>query len=467
MPCAIPRRTVTRRNRVGASVCAAAVAAALLTGLTGCSAQTENKDTITVAYEQVPSQNVRVMDDYLAEMAKKFEKANPGKHIRLLPVTAAENDYYTKIEQMMRSPKTAPDLVYEDTFLINSDIKAGYLRPLDKYLASWPAWSQFVPAAKAAARAQDGRTYGVPDGTDTRALWYNKDIFKKAGLPADWHPRTWNDILTAARAIKAKVPGVTPLNVYTGKAPGEAAVMQGFEMLAYGASPNPIYDPATRKWVEQSKGMTDALDFVHKVYADKLGPAVSDALDPNVPTIAATEWIPSGKLGIDLDGTWLGNNWIKTSAKPWPAWTKVMATTAMPTENGQAPGAVSMSGGWAWSIPSKAQHPALAWDFVKTLQTEQGAADYDMRSANITVRKDVAADHAYLTSMPGVAFNTSLVKYTHYRPTLPVYPQVSTAIGAAMEAVTTGQSDTAGAIRAYDQDLKTIAPGAVEAKAAP
>lgn len=453
-------------TRITAALSVAALAATALSALTGCGAQTEAKNTITVAYEQIPSQNVRVMDDYLALVKKQFEKANPGKQVELLPVTAAENDYYTKIEQMMRSPKTAPDLVYEDTFLINSDIKAGYLRPLDKDLSGWPAWGQFQPAAKAAARAQDGRTYGVPDGTDTRALWYNKDIFKKAGLPVNWHPRTWNDILTAARAVKAKVPGVTPLNVYTGKAPGEAAVMQGFEMLAYGASADPIYDPATKKWVERGKGMTDALDFVHTVYSEKLGPDISDALDPNVPTVVATEWIPSGKLAIDLDGTWLGNNWIKTAAKPWPAWDKVMGTTPMPTENGQAPGAVSMSGGWAWSIPAKAQHPSLAWDFIKTLQTEPNAAAYDVRSANITVREDVAADHTYLTSMPGVAFNTSLVKYTHYRPTLPVYPQVSTGIGAAMEAVTTGQSSTAGAIAAYDQDLRSIAPGAVEGRAA-
>jgi multiple sugar transport system substrate-binding protein len=453
-------------TRSTAVVCAALLAATALAGLSGCAATSESKDTITVAYEQQPSQNVRVMDDYLALMKKQFEKANPGKHVTLLPVTAAENDYYTKIEQMMRSPKTAPDLVYEDTFLINSDIKAGYLRPIDSYVSSWPAWRQFQPAAKAAARAQDGKTYGVPDGTDTRALWYNKDLFKKAGLPTDWHPRTWNDILSAARAIKAKEPGVTPLNVYTGKAPGEAAVMQGFEMLAYGASPNPIYDPASRKWVEQSKGITDALDFVHTVYADHLGPNVSDALDPNAPTIAATEWIPQGKLAIDLDGTWLANNWIKTAAKPWPQWSSVMGTTAMPTEDGQAPGYVSMSGGWTWSIPAKAQHPALAWDFIKSMQTEKNAETYDVRSANITVRKDVAADPAYLTSMPGVAYNTSLVKYTHYRPTLPVYPQVSTAIGAAMEAVTTGQASTAAAIRTYDGTLRSIAPGAVEERAA-
>jgi multiple sugar transport system substrate-binding protein len=452
-------------KRITTVLCVTVAAATTLTALSGCSASSEDKNTITVAYERIPNNNVRTMDDYLALVKGQFEKANPGKHIKLLPITAAENDYYTKIEQMMRSPKTAPDLVYEDTFLINSDIKAGYLRPIDDYLADWPSWNQFLPTAKSAARGQDGRTYGVPDGTDTRALWFNKDIFKKAGLPANWQPKTWNDILSAARTIKAKVPGVIPMNVYTGKAPGEASVMQGFEMLAYGAGADPLYDPSTKKWVENSKGFTDALNFVKTVYQDKLGPNISDALDPNAPTVAATEWIPSGKLAIDLDGTWLGNNWIKTSVKPWPQWSTVMGTTAMPTENGQAPGAVSMSGGWTWSVPAKAQHASLAWDFVKTMQSEKNAVEYDRRSANLAVRKDVAADPAYLGSMPGVAYNTSLEKFTHYRPTLPVYPQVSTAIGEAMEAVCTGQATTAAAEKNYDQELSSIASGAVEDRA--
>ncbi len=453
------------RTRNVAALCAAALAVTALATLSGCSGSSEDKNTVTVAYERIPNNNVRTMDNYLALVKRQFEKANPGKHIDLVPITAAENDYYTKIEQMMRSPKTAPDLVYEDTFLINSDIKAGYLRPIDDYLANWQTWDQFLPTAKAAAKGQDGKTYGVPDGTDTRALWFNKDLFKKAGLPTDWHPKTWNDILSAARTIKAKEPGVIPMNVYTGKAPGEASVMQGFEMLAYGAGDNPLYDPSTGKWVQNSKGFAHALDFVRTVYRDKLGPDISDALDPNAPTVAATEWIPSGKLAIDLDGTWLGNNWIKTAVKPWPQWTSVMGTVAMPTENGQAPGAVSMSGGWTWSVPAKAQHPALAWDFVKAMQTEPNSAEYDLRSANIAVRKDTAADHRYLTSMPGVAYNTSLVKYTHYRPTLPVYPQVSTAIGEAMEAVCTGQATTAAAMKNYDQELSSITSGAVEDKA--
>ena len=195
--------------------------------LTACGGGSgSDPDTIKVSFKQSTDNSIKVMDTYLADIKEQFEKANPGKKVEFVPIKAPDSEYYTKLQQMLRSPKTAPDLVYEDTFLINSDITSGYLKPLDPYLAKWKDWGQFIDAAKSAAKGEDGKTYGVPDGTDTRGLWFSKDIFKKAGLPADWQPKTWDEVLDAARTIKKKVPDAIPLNVYTGKPVGEAATMQ-------------------------------------------------------------------------------------------------------------------------------------------------------------------------------------------------------------------------------------------------
>ena len=435
------------------------LAALLTTGaLTACGGgPAHDADTVTIAYNRSTDNKIRFKDAFLADVKKQFERAHPGKKAELVPIQAAENDYAAKVQQMMRSPKTAPDLVYEDTFRVSADIGAGYLRPLDDYLSQWDQWGQFAETAKAAAKAEDGRTYGVPDGTDTRGLWFNRQIFAKAGLPADWQPRSWAEILDAARAVRAKVPGVIPLNVYTGKAAGEAAAMQGLEMLLYGTGPNPLYDPAAKKWVTGSRGFKDALDFVRTVYEEKLGPDPSDALDPNVGTRLAADWMPNGKLAIALDGSWLGQNWIAEGPKEWPAWSATLGQAAMPTQYGQAPGKVSLSGGWTWAIPAKAANPALAFDFVKTLQTKDNAVKWDVVDAQIAVRRDVAADPAYLRSMPGIAFFTALVPFTHYRPALAAYPQVSSAIGEAMEAVTTGRS-AASAAKTYDDQVGSVTP---------
>ncbi|MFD6314943.1 extracellular solute-binding protein [Streptomyces nigra] len=441
---------------------AVALAATTLTACGGGSGS--DPDTLKVSFKQSTDNSVKVMDTYLADIKKQFEKANPGKKVEFVPIKAPDSEYYTKLQQMLRSPKTAPDLVYEDTFLINSDITSGYLKPLDPYLAKWPDWDQFIDTAKAAAKGEDGRTYGVPDGTDTRGLWFDKGIFAKAGLPADWQPKTWDDVLDAARAIKKKVPGVTPLNVYTGKPAGEAATMQGFEMLLYGTndgSSDPLYDKASKKWIAGSKGFKDALAFVETVYQEKLGPDVSDALDPNFGTRVRGELLPEGKLGIDLDGSWLPQDWLEGSGHEWPEWSRKLGLAAMPTQHGQAPGKVSMSGGWTWAIPAKAGNPDLAFEFVKTMQTKANAKKWYIANSGIAVRKDVAADPAYVDAQPGIKFFTDLVASTHYRPAYPAYPKVSTAIQEAMEGVTTGDASVEEAAKAYDEELESATDGQV------
>ncbi|WP_405648652.1 extracellular solute-binding protein [Streptomyces sp. NBC_00019] len=440
-------------------------AALTATALTACSSGSgSDPDTLKVSFKQSTDNSIKVMDEYLAGVKKQFEKANPGKKVELVPIKAPDSEYYTKVQQMLRSPKTAPDLVYEDTFLINSDITSGYLKPLDAYLAKWPDWNRFIDTAKTAAKAEDGKTYGVPDGTDTRGLWFDKGIFAKAGLPAEWQPKTWGDVLEAARTIKEKVPDVTPLNVYTGKPAGEAATMQGFEMLLYGTADgtaDPLYDTATKKWIAGGQGFKDALSFVETVYKEKLGPDVETALDPNIQTIIRGDLLPKGKLGIDLDGSWLPQDWLEGSGHEWPEWSQKLGLAYMPTQNGQAPGKVSMSGGWTWAIPSKVANPDLAFDFIKTMQTKANAQKWYVANSGIAVRKDVAEDPAYADAQPGIKFFTDLVASTHYRPAYPAYPKVSTAIQEAMEGVTTGDMSVAEAAKAYDEELKTAADGKV------
>ncbi|MEV6754064.1 extracellular solute-binding protein [Streptomyces sp. NPDC051214] len=437
----------------------ALVAAGTLTACGGDSG--DDPDTVKVSFKQSTDNQVKVMDTFLADIKKQFEKENPGKKVKLVPIKAPDSEYYTKLQQMMRSPKTAPDLVYEDTFLINSDITSGYLKPLDTYLNKWKDWDQFIDTSKSAAKAADGKTYGVPDGTDTRGLWFSKSIFKKAGLPADWQPKSWDEILQAARTIKKKVPGVTPMNVYTGKPAGEAATMQGMEMLLYGTGEDPMYDPKAKKWVTGSQGFKDSLEFVETVYKEKLGPDVSDALDPNFATRVRGELLPEDKLGINLDGSWLPQDWGKGAGHEWPEWSQKLGLAHMPTQNGEAPGKVSMSGGWTWAIPAKAGNPDLAFKFIEQMQTKANAQKWYVANSGIAVRKDVAADPAYLKAQPGLKFFTDLVETTHYRPAYPAYPKVSTAVQEAMEKVTTGDGSVADAASGYDDEVKAATDGEV------
>ncbi|WP_445182984.1 extracellular solute-binding protein [Pseudonocardia sp. Cha107L01] len=453
-----PTRRRTRGNRMVLAALVAGLVAVAVAACGGGSNSGPDTSKITVTYKQIGGEPV--YQEFLGAAKTEFEKANPGITVNLQPITAADSDYLTRLQLQMRSPRTSPDLVYEDTFQINSDIEAGYLRPLDDQLNAWPDWQQFSETAKGAAKALDGKTYGVPDGTDTRGLWFNKEIFAKAGLPTDWQPKTWDDVLSAARTIKAKVPGVIPFNIFSGKGVGEAASIQGFEMLLYGTA-DTLYDLPSRKWVLGSKGFTDSLQFVNRVYTEQLGPTAAQSLDPNFQYKVAQQLLPKGQLAIDLDGSWVSHNWLPGNASPWPRWDSVLGTAAMPTQTGQAPGRVSMSGGWTWAIPKNAANPDKAWEFVKLISDREHHVKFDIVNTQIPVRTDVAKDPRYLAANPTNGFFSSLVPVTHYRPAYALYPRISTEIQVAMESVMTGTTDVATAAKTYDERVKGIAGDAV------
>lgn len=389
-------------------------------------------------------------------MSKKFTAAHPQAKVTLQPIVASENDYYTKLELSMRSPRTCPDMCYEDTFLINSDISAGYLTALDDRISGWSDWSQFQDTAKTAAQALDGKTYGIPDGTDVRAIWYNKTILAKAGLPSTWQPKTWDDILTAAKAVKAKVPGVIPVNLYAGTGVGEAASMQGFEMLLYGTPNGTLFDKKSQKWVVGSKGFIDALTFYQQLYSGGLGPTAQQALAPTWGNTVAQSLLPKGQLAIDIDGSWLSANWMPGGAAPWKSWSTTLGLAYMPTQTGQDKGKVTMSGGWTWAIPKNAQNPNAAWEFIKQVTDKAGELEFDIKQVQIPVRSDVAAAPEYVKANPTNKFFSDLVESTIYRPAYAEYAKISLVIQQATEKVVTGSASPTDAAKFYDSGVVQI-----------
>lgn len=394
-------------------------------------------------------------DAWMKRVAGQFEDANPGVDVQLQPITGSINDYYTRLALMQRSSSTAPDVLLEDSSNINADVKAGYLKPLDSYLAEWADWDQFVDRAKTATRAYDDKTYGVLMASDTRALWYNKEIFTRAGLPVPWQPQTWDDVLSAARTIKAEVPDVAPLNIYASKAAGEGTSMQGFEMLLSGTE-DTLYDQASGKWVASSQGFQDSLSFYDTVFSEELGVSPQQTLNPQLPNMVNEKLLPEGELAIALDGSWLPRAWTSGGSAPWPEWSEVLGIAAMPTQDGREPGYTSMSGGFSLAISSKAPNPDGGWRFIQLALNKENTQWVNVRGSLTTVREDVAASPEYAESNPSVQPLTDLLAYTHFRPTLPEYPEVSAEIQSAVESVATGQASPADAMATYRDAITGI-----------
>ena len=312
-----PHTSPTRRTfLIGAGLTSLAALAA------GCSSDSGSRDanTLKVAYQKTAA--FYQLGDVLQKAKTEFEAAHKDVTIELVPIEAEQDQYFTKLALMNGSASTAPDVIYEDTFQIRSDAAAGYLLPIDDYVAKWEDWDQFLDSAKEAGLGDDGKLYGVSMGTDTRAIYFNKTIFAQAGLPADWQPTTWDEVLDAARTIKSTVPDVYPLNIFVGKAAGEQTTMQGFEMLLYGTK-DTLYDTGTQKWVTGSQGFVDSLGFMDTVYSEGLGPTLDIALDASVGNRISTELLPQGKVAMAIDGSWLPGGWI-SGENAWPQWQETM-----------------------------------------------------------------------------------------------------------------------------------------------
>ena len=392
------------------------------------------------------------LSTYMHQVAADYERAHPDVPVRLVPVKATESDYYTKVALMNRTPSTAPDVIWEDTFQVKADAAAGYLEPLDARLAAWPDWKQFVRAGRAGGRGTDGKQYGVPAGTDMQALWYNRALLKKAGVDVPWKPRSWADVRAAAKAVKRTSPGVTPLNVYDSKVGAEATSVRGVQTLLSGTGDS-LYEKG--RWVTRSPGLTQTLGFLRTLYRGGLLLGDQTTSDPNYSNIPAT-MLRSGKLAIDADGSFISNAWVKGGDDPWPQWDRVLGVAATPTRTGQEPGTTSMSGGWTWAVGARSPRKDAAFDWVNTATSKRNALRYALSQSNIPVRRDAAGDARYTGSNPTAEFFSSLIDVTHFRPAISTYPQVSNELSGAADAVTQGGLSPSAAVDQYDGAVADI-----------
>lgn len=132
------------------------------------------------------------------ELITEFNKTYPNVKINYqsVPFDQAQNKFKTAAA----AGSGAPDVLRAEVAWVPEFASLGYLYNLDgsELLADE---SDFF-ATPMSANKFDGKTYGVPQVTDSLALMYNKKIFTEAGITEA--PKTWADVKTAAATIKSK-----------------------------------------------------------------------------------------------------------------------------------------------------------------------------------------------------------------------------------------------------------------------
>jgi len=135
--------------------------------------------------------------DHTAAFWKQFAEKYKAKTGVTLEVQVVSWDSIDQQSSTMIQNNNAPDL-------LNLNVYASFAK--DKLL--WSADEVLSPAVKAdvldafvkSGTYQD-KMYGMPDLSSARALFYNKDLFTKAGIAAP--PKTWDEFVAAAKKIQA------------------------------------------------------------------------------------------------------------------------------------------------------------------------------------------------------------------------------------------------------------------------
>ena len=138
----------------------------------------------------------------------------------------------------------------------------------------------------------------------------------------------------------------------------------------------------------------------------------------------------------------------------------------MPTQSGQAPGKVSLSGGWLLSVGSHTANKQMAFNYIKIALNYQNSLYYAINAGQIAVRADVAGTPSYKGSNSSISAMSSFVPFTHYRPAYSSYPKLSDEIQVITGQVLTGQITPAAGVAEYNKYLVTTV-GAKATEAAP
>ena len=251
-------------------------------------ARAADKTVISVAYgETYVFDTEDLTKQWWNGIKQQFEAKYPNVTLKLVPIGGGYDDIINKLSLLYRSPETAPDVAQIATPVIAQFAASGYLLPIDHLVTTTDWWPHF-PKAIQGEGVYAGKLYAVNTGENDSQLYYDMGMFKQAGLPVPWTPHSWNDILTAARAIKAKVPGIIPVWLNAGTSSGDNGILQGAGNMLAGSTEPTIYDTNTGKWVVDSTGLREVLDFYHSVYNEGMGAKISDLFSPSAVTIPLT-----------------------------------------------------------------------------------------------------------------------------------------------------------------------------------
>ncbi|BDR54770.1 sugar ABC transporter substrate-binding protein [Bombiscardovia apis] len=338
-----------------------ALATATVLALSGCSmggSSSSNKEASGDADGKGKTITVWAMkgdytDETLAAINKAF-KEKTGADVKVQ--TQQWDGIGTKITTAL-STSTPPDIIDMGNTQVAGYAASGGLMDLTSEKSNLSAGNKWIKGLEEPATI-DGKLYGVPAFAAARAVIYNKQIWKDAGVTSE--PKNWDEFTAALDKVQAKnaenadfVPFYMPGQYWYSAlqfiwdAGGNVAQEKDGSWKGTMSSENSI------------KGMDQ-----WKAFQNKYSSEASRSVDTETPSM--DDMLADGKTGAILSNSAT----IGTVKKTNPALTDdSLGTFAMPGQSGK--NQVSMVAGSDWAVAAKSQNQKLAIEWLKIAASDE------------------------------------------------------------------------------------------------
>jgi multiple sugar transport system substrate-binding protein len=304
-----------------------------------------------------------------------------------LTVTPTD-DYQAKVGAAAGS-NGLPDLFSADVVFMPNWTSQGLFQDITDKIAGLP-YADKIAQAHIVASTWENKKYGLPFIVDLSVWFYNKDLYRKAGLDPEKGPTTLDEFATQARAVQ-KLGGDIHGTFFGGNC-GGCNVFTWWP-IAW-ADGQQVMNP------EGTQSMLNS-DENKKIYST-FRSLVDDG----------TVWMPDSKT--ETGPTWTGYFLTgKLGIMPWPATLTGVAGDNLKLEDvGATPiagvngGQSTFVGGDSIGIGRDSKAPDQAWNFLAWLEDEQAQVEVIAKGGNVVSRTDLA-NNQYSSADPRlVMFNT-------------------------------------------------------------
>jgi multiple sugar transport system substrate-binding protein len=223
----------------------------------------------------------------LQSLLLDFTAENPDIVVKYEPITG---DFWATLKTSIAAG-TEPDIYYMDIFQFPAFVQDDVMLPLDDFMAkTGTKKEEFIPSLIDAFSA-NGKVYGIPKDFNTLGLFYNKDLFAKAGVAEPTDDWTWDDLKAAAQKLSDPANNVYGLGV-----PADAGRFPIFVFQNGGA----IMTPDFQDTLLDAPEAIEAGKFYTSFRAEKIGAIPADVGEGWQGTVFG-----KGQFAMVYEGGWL------------------------------------------------------------------------------------------------------------------------------------------------------------------